>query len=151
MTLTHISDESTVCCVLIQDLRIFIRTVTNAKSISKNNYYRINIIVLVFLSIMEPRPPESKESGKKKSLRKHPHEYDIEQLDLQWLPKVQELCKNTGETRTKTKYGDKTDDVDAAIRLTSTVSKKDNIKEMGEINVRQLKDLLKQMSRKDLG
>ena len=105
----------------------------------------------MFLSIMEPRPPESKESGKKKSLRKHPHEYDIEQLDLQWLPKVQELCKNTGETRTKTKYGDKTDDVDAAIRLTSTVSKKDNIKEMGEINVRQLKDLLKQMSRKDLG
>ena len=92
-------------------------------NISKTYYNPNNIIVLVFLSIMEPRPPESKESGKKKSLRKHPHEYDIEQLDLQWLPKVQELCKNTGETRTKTKYGDKTDDVDAAIRLTSTVSK----------------------------
>ena len=146
----HTSNESTVCCVLIQDLRILNRTVTNAKSISKTNYYRIKI-VLVFLLIMEPRPPESKESGKKKSLRKHPHEYDIEQLDLQWLPKVQELCQKTGETTTKTKYGVETDDVDAAIRLTSTVSKKDNIKEMGEINVRQLKDLLKGMSRKELG
>ena len=101
--------------------------------------------------IMEPRPPERKESGRKKSLRKHPHEYDIEQLDLQWLPKVQELCKKTGETKIKTKYGEQTDDVDAAIRLTSTVSKKDDIKGMGEINVRQLKDLLKGMSRKELG
>ena len=104
----------------------------------------------MFLSIMEPRPPESKESGKKKSLRKHPHEYDIEQLDLQWLPKVQELCKKTGETRIITEYGDKTDAVERG-RLTSTVSKKDKIKEMGEINVRQLKDLLKGMSRKELG
>ena len=46
---------------------------------------------------MEPRPPEQPTSRRKKSLKKHP-EYDIEQLDLQWLPKIQQLCHVKEET-----------------------------------------------------
>ena len=101
---------------------------------------------------MEPRPKERKESGRKKSLRKHHHEYDIEQLDLQWLPKLQSLLpKPTDETATTIEPGEEEDTTDFSIAVKSTVSKKDKIKSMGEINVRQLKDRLKQMDRKDLG
>ena len=109
---------------------------------------------------MEPRPPEQPASGRKKSLKKHP-EYDIEQLDLQWLPKIQQLCHVKEETILE---GDvdhdrrcalrvERDETDFSIPLTSTSykSKKDQIKGRGSIDVRQLKDTLKGMSREELG
>ena len=112
---------------------------------------------------MEPRPPEKPASGRKKSLKKHP-EYDIEQLDLQWLPKIQQLCHVKEETilEDDTPEDDihgrcalrvERDETDFSIPLTSTSykSKKDQIKGRGSIDVRQLKDTLKGMSREELG
>ena len=100
---------------------------------------------------MEPRPPEQPASRRKKSLKKHP-EYDIEQLDLQWLPKIQQLCHVKEETIPESNaLREETDETDFSVPLTSYKSKKDQISGRGSIDVRQLKDHLKQMSRADLG
>ena len=100
---------------------------------------------------MEPRPPEQPASRRKKSLKKHP-EYDIEQLDLQWLPKIQQLCHVKEETIPEgDALREEKDEIDFSVPLTSYKSKKDQISGRGSIDVRQLKDHLKQMSRADLG
>ena len=104
---------------------------------------------------MMPRPND-KDGGRRKSTKKPPPEYDVGQLDLQWYPKVQQLCQVTDETRERSanvKYNEEKDETDFSSHrpLTSKLSTTDQIRGRGEINVRQLKDTLKEMDRKDLG
>ena len=108
-----------------------------------------------------PRPNEN-EGARKKSTKKPPPEYDVCQLDLQWFPKLQPLCQITDETTRQRDDNicnnaekDQTDFSATTFGshqpLTSKLSTKDRIRGRGEINVRQLKDTLKEMDRKDLG